>query len=413
MPAGVQCGAVSDHRRPASTRILIWMCVLIAVNQLGFGSIVPALALYARSFGVSQSAIGVAIAIYGLARFVIAMPAGKLADRHGRRTVLAVGGLVTAGGNLLCAYAPSYAAFVGARFVAGAGAALVLTSGQIILADISTPAYRGRTMAIYQGVFLFAVGIGPYPGGLLAERFGLAAPFVAYAVAGTLAAVVAWLQIPDTRDLRTSGASGPVAPLPGFGSQVRILTGRTGFVLVSLVSFMNAVARTGALFNVIPVLARDRLSLTTGRIGFGLALASVVGLALAYPSGVLVDRYGRKIVIVPATLVSGVSLIVFLLAPSYAWFLAGCVAWSVAAGVSGAAPAAYAADAAPAGMNAAAMSAYRMLSDLGYVIGPVALGLATDVFGPDTALGATAVLLVAVGLLFARLAPETHRAGRV
>ena len=146
--------------------------------------------------------------------------------------------------------------------------------------------------------------------------------------------------------------------------------GRRGFVLVSLVGFVNAVARTGALFNVIPILARDRLALSTDRIGLGLALASVVGLALAYPAGVLVDRYGRKTVIVPSTALAGVSLVLFLLAPSYAWFLVGCVAWSAAAGVSGAAPATYAADVAPAGMNAAAISGYRMLSDLGYVIGP-------------------------------------------
>ena len=32
----------------------------------------------------------------------------------------------------------------------------------------------------------------------------------------------------------------------------------------------------------------------TDRIGLGLALASVVGLALAYPAGVLVDLYGRR-----------------------------------------------------------------------------------------------------------------------
>ena len=37
-------------------------------------------------------------------------------------------------------------------------------------------------------------------------------------------------------------------------------------------------------------------------------------------------------------------------------------------------------------MNAAAMSGYRMLSDLGYVIGPIALGLATDLAGADVTL---------------------------
>ena len=40
---------------------------------------------------------------------------------------LALGGLVTAAGNLLCAYAPDYPTFVGARFVAGVGAAFVLS----------------------------------------------------------------------------------------------------------------------------------------------------------------------------------------------------------------------------------------------------------------------------------------------
>jgi MFS family permease len=384
------------------------MCVLIAVNQLGFGSIVPALALYARSFGVAQSAIGLAIAMYGLARFLVAVPSGRLADRLGRRTTLAIGGLVSALGNVFCALAPTYLAFVGARFVAGAGAALVLTTGLIVLADISTPANRGRMMSVYQGVFIFAVGIGPFPGGLLATHWGLAAPFLAYAATSLLASAVAWLAIPETRPARRAGEP-EEAEVP-FRAQLRLLTVHRGFLLVSLIAFVNAVARTGALFNIIPILARDRLALDPDRIGFGLALASVVGLALAYPAGVLVDRYGRKVIIVPSTILSGLSLLLFLTAPTYPWFLVACAAWSVAMGVSGAAPAAYAADTAPRGMNAAALSTYRMLADLGYVVGPIALGLAADLAGADAALATTALILTAVALLFARFAPETYRA---
>jgi len=219
---------------------------------------------------------------------------------------------------------------------------------------------------------------------------------------------VAWFQIPETRATGMSAAD--AAAPPPFAAQVRLLTSHAGFVLVALVSFMNAVARTGALFNVIPVLARDRLALSTDRIGVGLALSSLVGLVLAYPAGVLVDRWGRKVVIVPATAVAGLSLILFLTAPSYAWFLAACATWSVAVGISGAAPAAYAADVAPPGMHAAAMSTFRMLADLGYVVGPLVLGVVTDVFGADAALGGTAACLVLVALLFARLAPESYRA---
>lgn len=394
--------------RPA--RILVWMCALIAVNQLGFGAIVPVIALYARSFGVPQSAVGAAIAVYGLARFLVAMPVGKLTDVLGRRAALALGGVVTAAGNLLCAYAPDFATFVVARFVAGTGAALVLIAGQIVLADITTPARRGRVMAIYQGVFLFAVGVGPYPGGLIAERYGLAAPFVVYALAGIVASAVAWVQIPDTRTAAVSAAD--AATPPPFRAQIRLLAAHAGFLLVSLVGFTSAVVRTGALFNVVPVLARDRLALGADRIGFGLALASVVGLVLAYPAGILVDRYGRKSVIVPATAAAGLAMLVFLGATSYGGFLTGCVAWSVAVGVSGAAPAAYAADVAPPGMNAAAMSSYRMLSDLGYVVGPIALGVLTDVLGADAALATGAALMLLAAGLFAWCAPETYRASR-
>ncbi len=195
-----------------------------------------------------------------------------------------------------------------------------------------------------------------------------------------------------------------------FRVQLRLLTVHRGFLLVSLIAFVNAVARTGALFNIIPILARDRLALDPDRIGFGLALASVVGLALAYPAGVLVDRYGRKVIIVPSSILSGVSILLFLMAPTYGWFLVACAVWSVAMGISGAAPAAYAADTAPGGMNAAALSTYRMLADLGYVVGPIALGLVADLAGADAALAVTAGMLSAVALLFARLAPETYRA---
>jgi DHA1 family multidrug resistance protein-like MFS transporter len=36
--------------------LLFWMCVLMTVNQFGFGGIMPALPLYAQSFGASSGA---------------------------------------------------------------------------------------------------------------------------------------------------------------------------------------------------------------------------------------------------------------------------------------------------------------------------------------------------------------------
>ena len=96
---------------PESKRILFWICLLIAANQIGFGMIIPVIALYAEDFGVSKTAIGLTIAVYGLARFVANVPAGQLADRDGRKTTLAVGGMITVVGAVLCAVAPNYGVF--------------------------------------------------------------------------------------------------------------------------------------------------------------------------------------------------------------------------------------------------------------------------------------------------------------
>lgn len=391
-------------------RILIGMCVLVGVNQLGFGGIVPVLPLYAQSFGVSASAVGLTIAIYGLARFALAVPAGYISDRLGRRPALALGCLISALANVWCGLATGYGEFVIARFVAGAGAGLILTTGQIVLADITTPERRGRTIAIYQGVFIFSVGIGPFPGGLLAEHLGLAAPFLAYGIAGAVSAAVAWFAVKETRDLGQGAVA--AGPRPAFLTQIRLLTRQTGYLLVCLIMFMNAVARTGGLFNIVPVIGALRLGLSAGQIGGALAAGSVVGLLAAYPAGMLVDRFGRKAVIVPATVITGASMLLFAAAPGYVWFLGASILWGIASSIGSAAPAAYAADSAPPGMNAVTMSTYRMVGDSGYVIGPIALGLVVDVYGADAALILAAGLLVGMGILFMLFAPETYRGRR-
>jgi len=384
------------------------MCILVAVNQLGFGAMIPSLPLYAQSFGVPASAVGMAVAIYGLARFFTAVPSGRLADKLGRRPTLAIGGIISAIGNLWCAVASSYPEFIIARFVAGAGAGLVVTTGQIVLADITTPERRGRMLSLYQGSFIFAVGIGPFPGGLLAEHYGLSAPFWAYGMAAFIVTGIAWFMVGETRDHGKGGRSKLAANL-SFIDQFRMLTAKVGFALISLIVLMGAVVRTGGLFTVIPILAKDRLDLSVSAIGFALMLGSVSGLVAAYPLGWITDRFGRKAVIVPATLISGASMLLYCFAPSYAWFMVASIVWGVAISALGTAPAAYAADSAPPGMNAAAMSTFRMIADAGYVAGPLLLGLVVDLFGAMSALIMAALLIISSGAAFALFAPETYR----
>lgn len=155
-----------------------------------------------------------------------------------------------------------------------------------------------------------------------------------------------------------------------------------------------------------------RLGLQPDQIGLALGLAQVFGFFLAYPSGWLADRFGRKIVIVPSTVLSALALAAFALAPSYGWFLGAALVWALSVGLSSSAPAAYVVDLAPSGSAASLLGSYRMIADFGYVIGPVLLGFVGDVYGSDSALVGTGALLLASTVLFALFAPETHRPDR-
>jgi MFS transporter, DHA1 family, multidrug resistance protein len=388
-------------------RILVWMCVLVAVNQVGFGAMVPSLPLYASSFGVSASAVGLAVAVYGLARFAVTLPGGQLSDRLGRRPVLAIGGLISAAGSFWCAEATSFVEFNLARVVAGAGAGIILTTGQIVLADISPPDRRGRNIATYQTAFIFGFSIGPFPGGLLAGHFGLAAPFLVTGLTSLIVTALAWFLVSETRPEKPRTVAADAASEVPFFRQMLELLALRGFLLVGLISLMNAVLRTGGMFALIPLLATSApLGLSVGEIGFAMMLSNVCGLVAAYPAGWVTDRIGRKAVIVPSTVLCGVSMVLFCFAPSYAWFIAASIVWSLAMSLSIAAPAAYAADSAPRGKTAAAMTAYRMTADAGYVIGPIGLGLLADITSPEISIIAGAAVLVLLGAMFAVATPE-------
>ena len=149
------------------------------------------------------------------------------------------------------------------------------------------------------------------------------------------------------------------------------------------------------------------MGLDPGQIGLGIGMISIVGLVLVYPSGTLVDRFGRKAVIVPSAMFSAMAMLSFAFAESFEMYLVSSFLWAASSGIAGAAPAAYAADLAPKGRIGPAMGLYRTIADLGYVIGPLLLGSIADFISPQAALYFTAALLIGSGMLFFVSAPET------
>lgn len=394
--------------------MLLTLSGMQVVVMVGFGMISPILPLYARTFDVSTAMVGLLITSFGVARLFTNLPAGRLADRIGRRPIILTGPIITATGALLAGFAPTFWLLVGARFVQGLGSAMSATASMAVLADISTPETRGRTMSVFQGSLLIGASIGPSIGGALAGLVGLRGVFFVYAASAFGVAIWARLRVVETLDL--SAPSAPVTQKSGRFDRapggVLALLFNASFLAISLVSIAIFFTRTGARSTIVPLIGSERLGLGAIGIGNVLTVAAVLNVIALPVAGWSIDRFGRKRTIVPSTIVSSLGVFLFAVAPNVTTFVAAAMVLGIGTGIAGPAPAAYVADLARGQSYGTTMGLFRTVSDLGFVVGPVLLGWLADQRSLSFSLYVNSGLLLFAGLVFAVVAREVSAPAR-
>jgi MFS family permease len=307
---------------------------------------------------------------------------------------------------------------LGFRFIQGIGSAMYTTAAIIMLADISTPANRGRLMSYYQGSLLLGAGLGPTMGGFIAEYFGLAAPFFAYAVFVFFAGLWAYLRLPETRPALPARATALAAGNPNSDPdssstssprELSALLRNFDFILISMVTFGIFFMRQGAQNQILPLLGAECLGLNPGKIGLALTLVAITQFITIFPAGRLSDRFGRKAVITPGCLIAAASLLMLAQSYSYRFLLLTCLVMGMGIGISGPTPSAYVADIIPRENYGTAMGTYRAISDFGFAIGPVLLGWLADIKGFRFALLFNSLFLFLIVLIFQLRAKEPRR----
>ena len=108
---------------------------------------------------------------YLLAMSVALIPAGKLADIHGRKKVFTIGLIVYTLGSTSAAFVGTTAWFLFLRVIQGLGAAMFVTTGMAILTSIFPPHKRGRAIGIYVAAVYVGLSVGPFIGGFLTQQF--------------------------------------------------------------------------------------------------------------------------------------------------------------------------------------------------------------------------------------------------
>ena len=103
-------------------RSLLTIFIIVFVDLLGFGLILPLLPFYAEQFDASPAVIGLLVASYAAAQLVGAPILGRLSDRFGRRPILLVSLAGTFIGFLMLGFAPSLGTMLAASLDPSRGA---------------------------------------------------------------------------------------------------------------------------------------------------------------------------------------------------------------------------------------------------------------------------------------------------
>jgi MFS family permease len=185
----------------------------------------------------------------------------------------------------------------------------------------------------------------------------------------------------------------------------RLLRNQT-YSMACIATFMVFFQRSGIRTDILPVYASNVLGMDSASIGTILGYAAITNLLITVPIGYAIDLLGRKPVIVWNIILLAVADTGFILAKDYWGLVIASMVMGLASGGAGQAPLALATDASYNERRGLAMGLYRLVGDLGSMIGPVALSAVADASDLHTPFLVMDVMLIGSALLVALFAKE-------
>jgi DHA1 family bicyclomycin/chloramphenicol resistance-like MFS transporter len=186
-------------KRPGTREMTAMLAALMGLNSFAIDAMIPALPAIGRSLHVlDENERQLVVIAYFLGFASTQLVWGPLADRFGRKPVLAAGVTLYALFALLCALAGSFPLLIAARFGMGASAAVTRVLVVAMVRDLFEREAMARVMSLVFMVFMLMP--------VLAPNIGLAILAVApwQAIFGVLAAYAivmllwSWSRLPET-----------------------------------------------------------------------------------------------------------------------------------------------------------------------------------------------------------------------
>jgi MFS family permease len=388
--------------------------LLVAINAF-VGAMVglerTVLPLLAQAdFGLASKAATLSFLVgFGAVKAVANLLAGRLADRGGRKRVLVAGWLAGLPVPLLLIWAPTWGWVVFANVLLGVNQGLCWSTTVIMKIDLVGPERRGLAMGLNEFAGYVAVSLAALGTGYLAAAYGLRpAPFypgIGIAIAGLALSLFAVHETGGHVALEAARLGG-TEPARSFAEVLLLTSWKERSLFAASQAGLANNLNDGVVWGLLPILLVAR-GLPLDRIGLVAAAYPAVWGVAQLATGPLSDRWGRKWMIAGGMWVQGAGLLLFVIGPDLA-------AWLAAAAVLGLGTAlvyptllAAVSDVAHPAWRASAVGVYRLWRDGGYAVGALAAGLFADTFDAAAAMGVASGLTLVSGVIVAGVMRET------
>ena len=179
---------------------LLTIFLIVFIDLLGFGLILPLLPYIAERFSATPLQIGLLASAYSFFQFISSPIMGRLSDRFGRKKLLFISQLGTVAGFLLLGVANTLPLLFLSRIIDGITGGNI-SIAQAYIADVTKPKDRAKGMGMLGAAFGLGFIFGPAIGGFLSQ-WGFAVPAYFAAAVASVAAVSTWLFLKETVDVK-------------------------------------------------------------------------------------------------------------------------------------------------------------------------------------------------------------------
>lgn len=359
----------------------------MSVGQAALLVVLP-VSIIERGDGLAAAAL--AFAMRGLGSMLVSVPAGVAIARWGHKAGMLSGTGMMVLSSATIAAAPSTVTVAAATLIFGAGMGTWLLARLAFITRYVPNYQRGTALSGLAGLQRLGMLLGPLLGGLGVESVGFRGVFLSIAATALLTVAVIWMFAPATGgpDVADDGGGHPSrqtlqpsVPTPSARSLVTLvprMLRRYRRVFVSAGLFVFSLQLLREQRRLLVVLWGTSIGVGVEQIGLIVSVAAAVDMAMFPAAGYIMDHWGRKVAGVACIGVMAVAMGLLPFTTTVLSYLLVTVMAGFGNGLGSGIILTMGADFAPASETSQFLGVWRMVGDLGALMGPLLTSIAAS-----------------------------------